>query len=283
MKRDLRDRQQSKTVTNAYSYKKKIFAHFHEIVAIVVFQFPFFSVENNNRQSVNRNDYVLIIFNDITTGREYRIPAVVTCRRQQSQYAAENGLKFYHCTVETAKTPLSERIRNGSNSSYRILSITQINIHMRQFHVLFNLQNTPLLENILSPRSNFYAIPKTVDPRTYKGKVCTVLEQRFPQEYELITTYIRKEGLNKQQGDTLLTVFEDCLEIHRPHIMLIQGPPGTGKSRLICNLLIQLHLGMPADRKLKILLCAQSNTAVDVIVLKLLKLFKQISKLAIGL
>ncbi|XP_055627516.1 uncharacterized protein LOC129769334 isoform X2 [Toxorhynchites rutilus septentrionalis] len=214
------------------------------------------SVVNSNRQSVNKNDYVLIIFNDSTNGREVRIPAVVTSRRHQSQYAAENGLKFYHCTVEATKTMLSEQIRNGNALNYRILSITQINMHMRQFHALFNLQNTLLLRNILSPRSNCYTPVRTLDPRTYKGK----------------------EVLNKQQGDTLLTVFQECLDMTRPHIMLIQGPPGTGKSRLICNLLIQLHQGMPKESRLKILVCAQSNTAVDVIVLKLLKLFRLLSR-----
>uniref|UniRef100_A0A1Q3G116 FHA domain-containing protein n=1 Tax=Culex tarsalis TaxID=7177 RepID=A0A1Q3G116_CULTA len=215
------------------------------------------SVESNNHQSINNKDYVLIHMTEKTTGKEFRVPGVVTTRRQQVQYAAENGLKFFHCSLETARTPMSQRIRDGSVENYRILSLTQINLHMRQFLVLLNLENSPLLDNILSPRSNFYNSRTTEERAKYKGK----------------------EGLNREQGDILLSVFGHCLDASRPHIMLIQGPPGTGKSRLISNLVLQLHRGVPdAPRRMKILICAQSNTAIDVIVLKLVKLFRLLSK-----
>lgn len=215
------------------------------------------SVESNNHQSINNKDYVLIHMTEKTSGKELRVPAVVTTRRQQIQYAAENGLKFFHCSLETARTPMSQRIRDGTVENFRILSVTQINLHMRQFLVLLNLENSPLLDNILSPRSNFYDSRQTVDKSKYKGK----------------------EGLNREQGDILLSVFGHCLDASRPHIMLIQGPPGTGKSRLISNLVLQLHRGIPSSpRRMKILICAQSNTAIDVIVLKLVKLFRLLSK-----
>ncbi|XP_065075593.1 uncharacterized protein Setx isoform X2 [Ochlerotatus camptorhynchus] len=213
------------------------------------------SVESNQKQTINNKDYVLILFRDKGNGNDVRFPAVVTGRRQQIQYSEENGIKFFHCTIETAKTPIAQRMRDGHGENYRILSLTQINLHMRQFHVLFNLQDSPLLENILSPRSNFYSVGGQIDRHSYKGK----------------------EALNVQQGDILLSVFGQCLDISRPHIMLIQGPPGTGKSRLISNLVLQLRRGIP-ERRLKILVCAQSNTAVDVIVLKLMKLLRLLNK-----
>lgn len=212
------------------------------------------SVESSQKQTINNKDYVLVLFRDKEIGNVVRFPAVVTARRQQVTYLEENGIKFFHCTLETAKTPISQRIRDGHGESYRILSLTQINLHMRQFHVLFNLQNSPLLDNILSPRSNFYSVGNNIDRKSYKGK----------------------EGLNRQQGDILLSVFGQCLDMSRPHIMLIQGPPGTGKSRLISNLVLQLRRGIP-DRRVKILVCAQSNTAVDVIVLKLMKLLRMLN------
>lgn len=215
------------------------------------------SVESNNHQSINNKDYVLIHMTEKTTGKELRVPAVVTTRRQQIQYAAENGLKFFHCSLETARTPMSQRIRDGSVENFRILSLTQINLHMRQFLVLLNLENSPLLDNILSPRSNFYNSRQMADRSKYKGK----------------------EGLNREQGDILLSVFGHCMDTSRPHIMLIQGPPGTGKSRLISNLVLQLHRGVAnSPQRMKILICAQSNTAIDVIVLKLVKLFRLLSK-----
>lgn len=213
------------------------------------------SVESSQKQSINNKDYVLIMFKDRVMGEEMRFPAVVTARRQQIQYSGGNGLKFFHCTIETDKNPITQRIKNGHGEGYRILSLTQINLHMRQFHVLFNLKNSALLDNILSPKSNFYTSNNDIDRRTYKGK----------------------ETLNVQQGDILLSVFGQCLDLSRPHIMLIQGPPGTGKSRLISNLVLQLWRCLPS-RQPKILVCAQSNTAVDVIVLKLMKLFRMLNK-----
>ncbi|XP_053684099.1 uncharacterized protein LOC128734108 isoform X2 [Sabethes cyaneus] len=215
------------------------------------------SVEISSHQSINKKDYVLIIFRDKTSGETLRVPAVVTTRRQLVQYVAENGVKFFHCTLETAKTELSQRIRGGFGESFRIMSLTQINMHLRQFQALVYLENSALLENVLCPKSNFYSyrIDKD-DRRLYKGK----------------------DSLNLQQGDTLLSVFHQCLDMNQPHIMLIQGPPGTGKSRLISNLVMQLHRSFPINKKLKILVCTQSNTAVDVIVLKLIKLFRLLSK-----
>lgn len=220
---------------------------------------------------------MLITFREKQNGNDVRFPALVTGRRQQIQYSEENGMKYFHCTIETAKTPVTQQMRDGHGENYRILSLTQINLHMRQFHVLFNLRNSPLLENILSPKSNFYSVGKQIDRHAYKGKVSSDWQRKFPREYQLTIDHIRKEALNVQQGDILLSVFGQCLDMTRPHIMLIQGPPGTGKSRLISNLVLQLRRGIP-ERRLKILICAQSNTAVDVIVLKLMMLFKLLSK-----
>ncbi|XP_055527245.1 uncharacterized protein LOC129719854 isoform X2 [Wyeomyia smithii] len=215
------------------------------------------SVENSSHQSVNNKDYVLIIFRDKITCEEIRVPAVVSTRRQLIQYSAENGVKFYHCTLETAKNKLSQRIRDGFGESFQIVSLTQINMHLRQFQTLAALESSPLLENILCPRSNFFTCRISMnDRRAYKGK----------------------ESLNVQQGDILLSVFGQCLDMKQPHIMLIQGPPGTGKSRLISNLVMQLHRSFPSHKKLKILVCTQSNTAIDVIVLKLIKLFRLLNK-----
>lgn len=55
-------------------------------------------------------------------------------------------------------------------------------------------------------------------------------------------------------------------------ITLVDGPPGTGKSRLIINLLVQFHRGYIPNRPRKILLCAHSNAAVDLICRRLLRM-----------
>ena len=66
-----------------------------------------------------------------------------------------------------------------------------------------------------------------------------------------------------------MQAYAQCLNISEPKLMLIEGPPGTGKSRLISNLIMQLRYGREIKKGIKILLCAPSNNAVDLIAIKL--------------
>lgn len=69
-------------------------------------------------------------------------------------------------------------------------------------------------------------------------------------------------------------VYRRCIDsLTTPNISLIEGPPGTGKSVLITNLILQLLNGFKAIKpsmKLRILVCAHSNAAVDVIAKQLI-------------
>jgi ATP-dependent exoDNAse (exonuclease V) alpha subunit len=46
-------------------------------------------------------------------------------------------------------------------------------------------------------------------------------------------------------------------------ILLIQGPPGTGKTQTIAGIVAMLLFDAGEDQKIKIQVCAPSNTAVD--------------------
>lgn len=70
----------------------------------------------------------------------------------------------------------------------------------------------------------------------------------------------------------LTSIYRRCLQSDDSNISLIDGPPGTGKSRVIYNLILQLVFGKEVLKKKRILICAQSNTAVDVITKKLIKI-----------
>lgn len=83
---------------------------------------------------------------------------------------------------------------------------------------------------------------------------------------------------------TLSTVYRNIVS-GQPIISLIEGPPGTGsyisrkinpkidfksssdtgKSRLITNLVLQILYGKDMAQPLKILVCAPSNAAVDIL------------------
>lgn len=69
-----------------------------------------------------------------------------------------------------------------------------------------------------------------------------------------------------------MDVYKKCIDKKTPSISLIEGPAGTGKSILITNLILQLIFGEEVykdGKGLKILLCAPSNAAVDIITYKL--------------
>lgn len=69
---------------------------------------------------------------------------------------------------------------------------------------------------------------------------------------------------------TLSTVYRKAIE-GRPFVSLIEGPPGTGKTRLITNLVLQFLYGKEVAQPLKILVCAPSNAAVDILTKNLIE------------
>lgn len=56
-----------------------------------------------------------------------------------------------------------------------------------------------------------------------------------------------------------------------PTITLVDGPPGTGKTRVITNLLLQVMYAQMLNKPRKLLVCAHSDAAVDVICRQLLR------------
>lgn len=77
-----------------------------------------------------------------------------------------------------------------------------------------------------------------------------------------------QDKLNNEQ-DLIVRHISERVSLPTPSITLIDGPPGTGKSRVIINLLLQLIYTDPSLRPRKIIVCAHSNSAVDVICRKL--------------
>lgn len=90
-----------------------------------------------------------------------------------------------------------------------------------------------------------------------------------------------------------------------PCVSLIEGPPGklfkkknvffrekyefsnffflgTGKSRLIVSIILQTVFGAEVSKQFKILICASSNAAVDIITAKLIKIRSKISENNLG-
>lgn len=80
--------------------------------------------------------------------------------------------------------------------------------------------------------------------------------------------------MNMGNSDSIETNFESLLASNGPSVIVLDGGPGTGKSTKMTNLLTTQYnkcaLANP-QKKFKVLVCASSNTAVDVAYMKLAK------------
>ncbi|XP_023293655.2 uncharacterized protein LOC111676883 [Lucilia cuprina] len=124
----------------------------------------------------------------------------------------------------------------------------KVRVHFGAFNAVYQLQSTPLFQKLVNPLELLKCRPPPKKKVQYRG---------FDQ-------------LNDKQRQVLLNTYMKIIDETTPNVTLIQGPPGTGKSCVITNLALQTLYGEEVrylDKK--ILICAQSNAAVDVIAGKL--------------
>lgn len=83
--------------------------------------------------------------------------------------------------------------------------------------------------------------------------------------------------LNDSQKDAVKMAVSICISME-PNVGLIIGPPGTGKTNVICNIVLTLMSEQPTntDSKPKLLICAPSNEAVDVLVRRIIDIKKDL-------
>nr|CAD7437408.1 unnamed protein product [Timema bartmani] len=156
-----------------------------------------------------------------------------------------------HKLTLTIKTKYRQ-IRLRKHDPMRLRVICHIRPYLRVFQALENLKNSPLRNYILNPSAQNINYPKVNE------------------------TLVAKDILNEAQRRTVLQLASVCRG-EGQGVYLIQGPPGTGKSHVIINLIMQLLYGGSRDprsrkkEKPRILLCAQSNAAIDELVMRLLE------------
>lgn len=124
----------------------------------------------------------------------------------------------------------------------------KVRVHFAAFNAVYQLQSTPLFQKIINPLELLKCRPPPKKKVVYRGF----------------------DPLNDKQRQVLLNTYTKIIDETTPNITLIQGPPGTGKSCVITNLVLQTLYGEEVrylDKK--VLICAQSNAAVDVIAGKL--------------
>ncbi|XP_050095918.1 uncharacterized protein LOC126577913 [Anopheles aquasalis] len=180
----------------------------------------------------------------------------------------------YSCLLYIASDTIDETVGQWGPITFR--SITVLNPHIRQLVALDLLEYSLLKQDVLSPTHNQDVL--VAPGNGFSGQ---------PELRDIIMARTPPQTLNDQQMQIMLSVLDECSRMSRSSISLIQGPPGTGKSRLISQLAVELWRLDPnadfaegtseASATNKILICAQSNTAVDVIASKLYQLQKVIA------
>ncbi|XP_043283198.1 probable helicase senataxin [Venturia canescens] len=144
------------------------------------------------------------------------------------------------------------------NRVYRLNKVSYLRSNMRMIQALQYLPVSPLIKHILHPDFEDFKLP----------------EMPVSRPKNLIT----KDNLNARQLEAVVRV-TDAVVRKLPKICLIQGPPGTGKSKVIVNLVTEILYGegrYSNNKKMRILVCAPSNAAIDEIALRLLDVRKTI-------
>ena len=134
------------------------------------------------------------------------------------------------------------------------------------------LQNMGALQSIYVPPSLSTAINQLEAIANLKPLFLDVL---FPTK-KYRPYYCQEENqdlyfeidLNKEQKQ----IVNRIMSKRAPHPFIVFGPPGTGKSRTLVETIYQLYTRSIEEKSYElIIVCAPSNTAVDVIVKQLLK------------
>ncbi|XP_049547095.1 uncharacterized protein LOC125958039 isoform X2 [Anopheles darlingi] len=173
----------------------------------------------------------------------------------------------YSCLFYIASDTVDHTVGQWGPITFR--PITLLNTHIRQLVALVLLKISPLCPDVLSPARNQDVLVAPGEGFLERPKLRNNIIARTPPQ-----------TLNEQQMQIMLSILDECSRMNRSNISLIQGPPGTGKSRLIIQLAVELwqldpYADTTSDSTMetkKVLICAQSNTAVDVIASKLYKL-----------
>uniref|UniRef100_A0A1I8N6F5 FHA domain-containing protein n=1 Tax=Musca domestica TaxID=7370 RepID=A0A1I8N6F5_MUSDO len=192
-----------------------------------------------NRQQLDSSKYDLVIlesnkmnanmFGYLTSTRK----GAGSCSTMVFEIVPKNITKDFFCGIhELTIRPVIDNVR----------------VEFGAFNAVYQLQATPLFKKILDPME--------------------MLQCRHPPKKKVI--YRGFDPLNDKQRQVLLNTYVRIIDETTPNVSLLQGPPGTGKSCVITNLALQTLYGDEVrcmDKK--ILICAQSNAAVDVIAGKL--------------
>ena len=156
---------------------------------------------------------------------------------------------------------------------YRLSSLTTV---LREMQALVHVQKIPVFKALLQPSGTGWSSSKNLDIAPdgigiSTNAWSTIAASLNGPQVEAVHTAAAASGCKY----TRRTLVESSTTATR-QLVLIQGPPGTGKTHTIASL-VQAALhgnqavlnGKSASRMRRVLVCAQSNSAVDELVVRL--------------
>ncbi|XP_015378526.1 PREDICTED: uncharacterized ATP-dependent helicase C29A10.10c-like, partial [Diuraphis noxia] len=158
--------------------------------------------------------------------------------------------QFYIELIVTKKT---ENIPNGTH--IHLMDIFYLHSELRLFQAIHNVTKSSLCKALITPQFHNYSIDSS-----------KAISKSFN---------INSLLLNNSQKEAVKMAVTICNSVE-PNVGLIIGPPGTGKTNVICNIILTLMSKQLAKTKPKLLICAPSNEAADVIVRRIIEIKKDL-------
>ncbi|XP_025197198.1 uncharacterized protein LOC112595983 isoform X2 [Melanaphis sacchari] len=155
--------------------------------------------------------------------------------------------------IELIVTKKTENIPNGTH--IHLMDIFYLHSELRLFQALINVTRSPLCNALITPQLHNFSIDSS--------------------KASLKNYNINSLLLNNSQKEAVKMATTICNSVE-PNVGLIIGPPGTGKTNVICNIILTLMSNKLTKTKPKLLICAPSNEAADVIVRRIIEIKKDL-------
>ncbi|XP_050055376.1 uncharacterized protein LOC114120381 isoform X1 [Aphis gossypii] len=157
--------------------------------------------------------------------------------------------------IELIVTKKTENIPNGTH--IHLMDIFYLHSELRLFQALNNVTTSSLCKALITPQLHNFSIDSS--------------------KANLKNYNINSLLLNNSQKEAVKMATTICNSVE-PNVGLIIGPPGTGKTNVICNIILTLMSNklIKTATKPKLLVCAPSNEAADVIVRRIVEIKKDL-------
>ena len=161
-------------------------------------------------------------------------------------YIHSNDVESYHLNYNNYES------KTKKEDVYNIKYLNNINSSLREFRALLYLELSNF-KDILNPKN--LLLKNKNNNKNDDNNHCS-------KSLLFLNNMKSSKIYNSSQIDVLIK----ANQMQKNEVLLIQGPPGTGKTHTILGLTSLFML----DKNAKILICTQSNTAIDEICIRLM-------------